>query len=224
MDPTLTVIERVAEYDGAPVVAIAATQLGLPAAQAARVLDDWIEFFSAGTSGIAELEFRSRTPARLFAALAAQTQLRRLELKWGDYADLSVLSGMTQLDTLMLGGAVGVTSLAPLTALGSLRRLVLTGTRRVADYAPLGRMSWLRELIVVDDFTGPRLHARSVEFVRGMTGLTSLRWSPIVDSADYSPFLALTNVDDLWITASRGMSPRMDELEAALPALNQRYG
>ena len=108
--PTVT---RVSEYEGHAAVRISATQLGTgyTDAQAKRVVKEWEEFFSAGPSPIRELEFSSRTPKRLFGALVGQTQLRSLNVKWGDYADLRPLTGMTQLRTLRLRGASAVEDL-----------------------------------------------------------------------------------------------------------------
>jgi len=124
-----------------------------------------------------------------------------------------------RLEVLVLGSGVAITSLEPLGGLESLRRLVVSGTRRVDDYSPIGRLEGLRELMVVDELNGPRLHARSADFVARLMALSSLRWTPIVDSRDYTPFLSLTQVGELWITPARGMSPRIEALESALPAL-----
>ncbi|HEX7834293.1 MAG TPA: hypothetical protein VF479_02360, partial [Pseudolysinimonas sp.] len=125
MKPGLPVRRRVSEYDGESTLAVAPTQQDLPSRQAARVLDEWIEFFQEGPHRFDELEFRSRTPARLVDALAKQTQLRRLELKWGDYSDLGALAGMSELRELALGGGVRIVTLEPLAGLSSLRRLVI---------------------------------------------------------------------------------------------------
>jgi hypothetical protein len=89
-------ITSVAEYGGQPRIDIAATQLddSYTAAQARRIVAEWIEFLAAGPTPIRELRFVTRTPKRLFEALVAQTQLEALHVKWGDYDDLSVVGGL----------------------------------------------------------------------------------------------------------------------------------
>lgn len=41
----------------------------------------------------------------------------------------------------------------------------------------------------------------------------------IVDDLDYSPLLALTNLTELRVMPTRGMSPSHDELSSAIDAL-----
>jgi hypothetical protein len=81
-----TPITTVGEYDGSSVVRVSATQLGTKysAHQARKIVDRWCEFFAGGPTAIADLAFTSRTPKRLFASLAGQTQLRSLGVKWSD--------------------------------------------------------------------------------------------------------------------------------------------
>jgi hypothetical protein len=50
-------------------------------------VDEWVDLLGTPTE-LTELEFTTRTPKRLFAALAGQSQLESLKVKWGDYADL----------------------------------------------------------------------------------------------------------------------------------------
>ncbi len=121
-------------------VVLEATQLGFDysATQAKRVVAEWVEFFSAGPSSIQELIFVSRTPKRLFNSLRAQTQLKVLEIKWGDYEDLSALAGMRDLQKLRLAGASSVQTLAPLAHLRIVRSLSLDSLRRVRDLSPVG--------------------------------------------------------------------------------------
>lgn len=213
------VLQTVDDYDGEPAVLVAATQSDLPRRQAASVVDAWCTFFSASPSPIEHLRFISRTPARLFASLAGQTQLKSLELKWGDYADLSALNEMSKLESLTLGGAASVTTIEPLAQLVGLRELELEGTRRVRDYSPIGRLRALRSLTVIDGINGPRVHADSIAFLRDLTSLEYLCWMPIVDDGDYSPALALTHVPMVYIASARNMVPSHADLEWALPGM-----
>jgi hypothetical protein len=217
-------ITRVDEYRGEPQVVLAATQLGLEysATQAARVVSEWIDFFLAGPCAIEELRFVTRTPRRLFEALRNQTQLRVLHLKWGDYADLSVLSGFRELHTLRLAGASGVQDLAPLTALQSVRVLSLESLKRAHDLSPLGEMRAVTSLDVGGDWMSSRnAHVNSIAFLRQIPQLQRLLLHTIiVDDRDYSPILDLPALREVRVMATRGMRPTRDELKA-LPAWSE---
>ena len=91
-------ITTVAEYADQSAIRVAATQLGprYSSSDAKRIVAEWVEFFASGPSQIQDLQFVSRTPKRLFDALAGQPQLQRLSVKWGDFDDLSALSKLTE--------------------------------------------------------------------------------------------------------------------------------
>lgn len=202
---------------------VAATQLGkrYSTHQAKKIVDKWCEFFASGPTAIVDLAFTSRTPKRLFASLAGQTQLRSLAVKWGDYDDLNPVTGMRGLTELWLGGASSVSTLTPLTELPQLRQLVLESLRRVHDLSPLGSLARLRSLEVGGDWISPRIvHVDSVAFLRNLPGLERLvLHTMIVDDLDYSPLLSLGNLKEVRVMAVRGMRPSHDELCAAIPAL-----
>jgi len=79
------------EYNGQSAIAVACTQLGpeYTAGRDKRVLDEWVDLLGTRTE-LTELEFRTRTPKRLFAALAghvAQSQVGRLRRPESDRRD-----------------------------------------------------------------------------------------------------------------------------------------
>lgn len=209
------------EYSGEKSLAISATQLSVPQSRANRVIDGWIEFFERGPSPIIDLEFTTRTPARLFESLRGQTQLQSLELKWGDYADLSVLSGMHELTSLSLGGAAAVTTVEPLGKLHSLSVLGIHGSKRVVDYGPLRHLEGLENLAITAGINGPNQHADSLEFVRGLVGLRIFTFAPRIDSLDYSPLLSLQGAELVDIHMVRGMSPSAIDLEWSVPGMRE---
>ncbi len=118
-DPPARRVVEVGEYRGESSILLEATQLGLKYSETRKrqIVDEWVRFFSAGPTPIRSLHFVSRTPKRLFDALAEQSQLTALQVKWGDYDDLHALSGMSELVMLRLRGASGVRDLEPLAAL-----------------------------------------------------------------------------------------------------------
>lgn len=212
-------VTRVADYEGQAAVRVRATQLGTDYtdAQARRVVKEWEEFFSAGPSPIRELEFVSRTPKRLFEALRSQTQLRSLNVKWGDYADLTTLSGMTRLRTLRLRGASAVEDLQPLAALVEVGELQIEGLRRVRDLSPVASMTGVTALELGGNWMTPRVvHVESFAFLRRMPQLRKLLLHSIAaDDLDYSPLLDLPNLTSLGVMKVRGMRPPFEVLRAA---------
>lgn len=212
------VIRTADAYNGESAIFIEATQLYVDRTLATRIVREWCEFFAAGPSPIEELGFVSRTPARLWNSLAGQTQLRLLHMKWGDYSDLSVLEQMRGLAELRLGSSPGVTSLEPLARLANLTTLELENTWRVRDYSPLGRIAGLRHLVVRSG-DSHAMRADSIAFLRELGELETLTWSPTVVSLDYSPVLDLGRVKKIRLTAKRGMSPSMTDLEWSVPGI-----
>jgi len=218
-----TPITTVDEYDGGSVVRVSATQLGTrySARQAKKIVDQWCDFFAGGPTSITDLAFVTRTPKRLFASLRGQTQLRSLGVKWGDYDDLSPLTGMHELTELWLGGASSVLTLAPLAAMPKLRELAIESLRRAHDLTPLGSLNQLRKLEIGGDWMSPRIaHVESLAFLRNLPDLEQLvLHTIIVDDLDYSPLLSLGNLREVRVMPARGMRPSHDELRAAIPAL-----
>jgi hypothetical protein len=216
--PLLT---EVGEYAGQEVVAISCTQLGTQysATQARKVVDAWVGFFASGPSPIRELEFTTRTPKRLFDALAGQAQLRRLAVKWGDYADLAALANCSELRDLSLRGASSVTSVATLGELSTLEQLALEGLKRVHDLGPLGRLERLTHLELGGDWMSSRIaHLDSIGFMRNLTSLEDvLLHTIIVDDLDYSPLLALPRLKSVRVMRARGMTPPHEYLKSRLP-------
>jgi hypothetical protein len=210
----------VSEYRGEALVAVAATQHPVTRSRAVQMVDEWCEFFRSGPSPIERLEFTSRTPKRLFAALASQTQIRSLTLKWGDYDDLSVLAGMRGLSELHMGSATAITDLAPLASLPTLRKLTIEGAFRIRDYTPLGQMERLEQLGIYSSPHGsPVLHTDSAEFLTTMSALRTLGFDVVIDTGDYSPFLRLPHVEWIYLKKSRNMSPSYADLEWAVPGI-----
>lgn len=221
MPPRPKVITTVDEYAGEDTVMLGATQLGpaVSSSAARKVVQEWVDFFSAGPSPIRELEFTTRTPARLFDALSGQTQLESLEVKWGDYRDLSAVAGMEGLRCLFLRGASKVDDLEPLRNLTSLEALAIEGFKVIANPDPLGRLSQLTELELGGDWVAPRNgHLASLDFLHGVPLLEDLLLHAlIVDDKDYSPVLSLRRLRTVRIMAVRGMRPTIEELKASLP-------
>lgn len=215
------VITRVSEYAGEPVVQVAPTQLDpeFTRPEASRILSEWIEFLADGPSPIQDLQFKSRTPKRLFEALAGQTQLKRLSVKWGDFDDLTALAGMARLEELTLGGASSVRSLEPLAALGTVQTLAIESLLRVSDLSPIGSMPGVVRLELGGDWMSHRIaHVDSIAFLRQMPQLRRfLLHTLIVDDLDYSPVLALPILEAVRVMKARGMRPRHEDLVASTP-------
>jgi hypothetical protein len=217
------IITTVAEYAGQVAVRVSATQLGVSysRADATRIVAEWCRFFSS-PSPILELHFTSRTPKRLFEALAGQPQLRRLRVKWGDYNDLDALADMVDLVDLTLGGASSVRSLDPLARLHRLERLHIESLRYVRDLSPLRHLTSVTDLEVGGDWRSPRIaHVDSIAFLADMPQLRDLvLHSMIVDSLDYAPLLHLPQLKTLRVMKARGMTPKWEELVESIPALH----
>ena len=214
-------IVEVREYDGEPSVALAATQLGSAYSDRRKrqVVDEWVEFFRSGSSPIRSLHLTTRTPRRLFDALSAQTQLADLQLTWGDYDDLRVLGGMSELVTLRLRGASGVQDLRPLAALQGVTTLQVEGLRGLVDAAPVGQMRSVTDLELGGDWQAPRnVRITSAAFLARMPQLRQLLLHTlVVDDLDYRPLLSLSDLRSVRVMATRGMTPPIEELVDRLP-------
>ncbi len=214
-------ITRVSEYVGEARVILAATQLDgeCSATEARRVVAEWVDYFSAGPSPIQELTFVTRTPKRLFEALRGQPQLKSLQLKWGDYEDLSALEGMQELRTLVLAGASSVRTLAPLASLQKVETLSVDSLRHAHDLSPIGLMGRVTSLDLGGDWMSSRIaQVESISFLRKMPQLRRLLLHTIiVDDLDYTPILAVPALEAVRVMAARGMRPSYEELKAAVP-------
>jgi hypothetical protein len=212
---------RPSEYAGERSLVVSATQLGdaYSASAARRVIDEWIEFFASGPSAVRELTFTTRTPARLFASLASQTQLETLRVKWGDYDDLAPLAEMSHLRELELRGASKVDRIDDIGGLTCLATLVIEGFRSIDDPSPLARLSQLKRLELGGNWMSSRNgHIPSLEFLNELGSLeTLLLHTLIVDNKDYSPVLALRRLKKVRVMETRGMRPTIEELRSVLP-------
>ena len=217
---TPPLLTEAAEYKGETAVVVACTQLGskYSSSGAKRVLDGWVDLLLSPTS-ITDLQFTTRTPHRLFAALTGQPQLNRLVVKWGDYADLTPIGAMTALRTLELRGAAKVNDLRPLGSLKHLEHLVLEGFDTIEDPSPLRGLSMLRALELGGKWMTPRNgHISSIGFLAELPGLESiLLHTLVVDDKDYSPLLELPRLKSVRVMKTRGMRPPVEELRRRLP-------
>lgn len=214
-------VVEVSEYDGEHSIALAATQLGSSYSERRkrRIVDEWVDFFGSGPTPIRALHFLTRTPKRLFAALSEQRQLTALEVKWGDYDDLEVLTGMSELVTLRLRGASGVQDLRPLARPGRVEVLQIEGLRGLIDASPLGEMHSVTDLELGGDWMTPTtVRITSAAFLTQMSQLERLLLHTlVVDDLDYHPLLSLPNLHTVRVMAARGMTPPIDELIRQLP-------
>lgn len=209
-------ITSVDEYTGEAAIRIRATQLGdeVFASRARKIVDEWCAFFASGSSPIEDLEFVSRTPARLFESLRGQTELTRLNIKWGDYEDLTALQGMYRIEALALRGASSVRDITPLGDLVTLRDLQIEEIKHAHDVSALSSLVDLRALDLGGNWMSPRIaHIDSIDFIAGMTKLDRLiLHSIIVDSLDYSPLLRHPDLREARVMKARGMNPTHDAL------------
>ena len=201
-------------------IAVSCTQLGTryTSSRAKRIVDEWIELLG-NPLPLSDLEFTTRTPKRLFAALAGQPQLNRLIVKWGDYADLGPIGSMPRLRRLELRGASAVTDLHPLAHLNKLEQFALEGFRTIKDPSPLSNLSSLTDLEIGGAWMTPRNgHIATIGFLRELPALNNvLLHTLIVDDLDYSPLLDLPKIRSVRVMKVRGMQPDFDELRRRLP-------
>jgi hypothetical protein len=177
---SVPVLTTVAEYAGQPAIRVAATQLGprYSSSDAKRIVAEWVEFFASVPSPIQDLGLVSRTPNRLFEALAGQRQLQRLSVKWGDFEDLSPLSELRNLSYLRLAGASKVRDLRPLAELSAVAELELESLRHAHDLRPIGAMSGVTSLGIAVAVWSLRIaHVDSISFTTSKIRQTNLRFS-----------------------------------------------
>ncbi len=125
---------------------------------------------------------------------------------------------MVELQQLALRGASGVHDLTPISVLTRLETLDVQGFRDIETLADSGNFSTdePRTRRRLDD--SQNAHVGSIAFLRHLPGLQRLLLHTlIVDDKDYSPLLALPNLNAVRFKKVRGMRPPFEELKARLP-------
>lgn len=137
----------------------------------------WIEFFSRGETRIRELTIWSRVKQEIVDAISGQSQLRKLNLKWGPYSDLTAIGDLNYLQELVLGGANKVVELEPLGQLGSLRKLVISECHQVTDLSPLSNLMALTSLTYGNAHLGSDkpVHVQSLDWIEPLVKLRHVR-------------------------------------------------
>lgn len=207
VEPPVPTLWRVDQYEGQSRIRVLATQLESrepSRVRRRRLLAEWVEFLSADAN-IVELNLASRTPQELLDAASGQRGLRKLQVKWGPYRDLSALSTLQGLENVALGGATGVDSLEPLISLPVLSRLSVSQAHR-ADGTVLGEVVGLRELCLGNASLGSDRNF-DLHDLRWVSRLVELRrldlpGTRIIDP-DLTPILGLPHLEQLTLPFRR---------------------
>lgn len=215
------VLWRPDQYTGQTIVNIAATQLDGKVsgpAEGRRVLAEWIRFLSNSATNITQLRFVSRVPQELLDAVSRQPTVTSIDVKWGPYKDLSPLASLPGLERISLGGATGVLSLAPLSALPNLSHLLVSQAHRLDDMTQVTDIRSLRTLgfgsiSLGSDRSVIIPHLRWVRALPALTAL-SLPGTRILDP-DLTPLLDLPHLRTLEIPLRRQYRKQVFQLAAA---------
>ena len=131
--------------------------------------------------------------------LAQMTNLKSLNLEGNEeISDLSPLSCLTSLEKLSLPLPSRIRDLSPLAGLTNMKELSISGDWRenppvneIKDFSPLASLSQMENLVlVVTDL-------EDLSFLSGMTGLTRLKLSGTVLTADLTALKGLTHLKEL---------------------------
>lgn len=214
-DPTATdarpvdFIWRPNQYQGESDAHVAATQLEervSSAAERRRILEEWIEFLSTQPTSLVRLHLVSRVPQELLDSLAGQPQLQQLHAKWGPYREVTSLGGHHHLQSLWLGGATSLRSLAPLTGLQSLTELRVDQAHRLDDPTSLGTFTRLTSLEFGNGYAGSdkSVTLSDLQWVRSLAALRTLALPGIrLLDDDLSPLLDLPKLEHLRLPLRR---------------------
>lgn len=142
---------EVSEYNGEKALTINCTQLGdsftpeyKTAKEKNRVVQEWCDFLQKNTTAFTELTFGTRMPQKLFDAVCAQKNLKKLHIKWGVYPDISRIANLKNLESLSIEGDcfapknIHVNSFDFLNDMKQLRYFnFLAGILKSKDYTPV---------------------------------------------------------------------------------------
>ncbi len=131
--------------------------------------------------------------------LAQMTNLKSLDLEGNEeISDLSPLSGLTSLEKLSLPLPSRIRDLSPLAGLTNMKELSISGDWRenppvneIKDFSPLASLSQMEDLVMVVT------ELEDLSFLSGMTGLTRLKLSGTVLTADLTALKGLTHLKEL---------------------------
>lgn len=217
----------VAEFRGQPQLAINCTQLSegpkkefATAAAKKRVLAEWCDFLKQNPKQFTLLAFGTRMPQELLDAACHQVNLRRLEIKWGVYQDLSAIANLQKLELLKIGSGAGVKNIGPVTELPRLIGLAVENFQKIADYSPLARLKKLQSLTIEGDAFGPQyIRIQSLKFLEEMTQLRHLTLLTYrLQDKDYRPIQRLRKLEHLTLPYSRDVKACYEDL-VRLPKL-----
>ncbi|MEN7551704.1 hypothetical protein AAG747_27560 [Rapidithrix thailandica] len=211
------------EYQGETNLVIHCTQLDDPSLsqkERKRIVMEWCDFLKSNPTQFTELTFGTRMPQELFDAVCHQENLTRLNIKWGVYKDISAIANLQKLNLLHIGSGAGVESIVPITQLKNLVGLSVENFRKIPDYSPLSSMKGLESLSIEGDGLGPQyIQLDSLEFLKDLSQLRFFRLlTARLKSKDYTPVLALRNVEHLSLRSERNVKKIYEEL-VALPKL-----
>ena len=169
------------QYNGTRRVTIRVSQLAsdgvVKLSEEKRIEADWIEFLSQRPTRVKDLTIWSRVKQEVADALSGQSQLQKLNLKWGSYSDLTSIGQLSKLTELELGGARRVVDLKPLSVLTSLRKLVVSESHEVTDLSPISKLTGLTSLTYGNTSLGSDkiVHIQSLEWIEPLVNLRNLQ-------------------------------------------------
>lgn len=224
-------VVALSEYGGEDKLSINCTQLdywiaenGKKEKDKKRILSEWCEFLTQHSTAFTELDFGTRMPQELFNAVCNQTQLKRLTIKWGAYKDISAIENLTNVELLHIGSGAGVESIKPLARLKNIVALSVENFQKISSYDDLSALTTLESLSIEGDGMGPRyIKIHDINFLKNMKQLRYLRLlTERLQTKDYTPILALENLEHLTLSNNREVSKLYDEL-LKLPKLKWGY-
>lgn len=229
-EPENKCIVGVSEYTGEKALTINCTQLGdsftpeyKTAKEKNRVVQEWCDFLQKNTTAFTELTFSTRMPQKLFDAVCAQKNLKKLHIKWGVYPDISKIANLTNLEYLHLGSGASVESIEPIAKLKNLVALSIENFQKINDYSPLTNLKNLESLSIEGDCFAPKnIHVNSFDFLNDMKQLRYFNFlAGILKSKDYTPVLSLENIEHLTLRPTKELKNLYNEI-IKLPKL--KYG
>jgi hypothetical protein len=219
-DQIKSVVE-VSEYTGEEKLSIHCTQLGdtftpkyKTSKDKKRVVLEWCDFLQNNPECFTELYFVSKMPQEIFDAVCSQKNLRRLEIKWGSYKDLSAIEQLQKLELLSIGSGASVESIKPLTRLSNLTALGLENFQKIDCYDELSQLKQLESLSIYGNGFAPKyISILNIDFISQLNQLRLFRLlTERLQSKDYTPILKLNNLEHLSLSSNQQVIKIYDEL------------